>query len=62
MGGSNSNCAHPKSQCYLAVSPKTQVIRVPPPDLTSKQKAILRTSWDQLERDIANVGVITFVG
>ncbi|XP_076451525.1 uncharacterized protein LOC143287423 [Babylonia areolata] len=62
MGGQHSSCTHPKTKCYHAGSPKTQVVRVAPPDLTSKQKALLRTAWDQLERDIANVGIITFLG
>ncbi|XP_070207717.1 globin-1-like [Littorina saxatilis] len=62
MGGQHSNCAHPKSKCYHAGSPKAEVVRVAPPELTSRQKQTLQTAWDQLERDIATVGVITFVG
>ncbi|KAL8620045.1 hypothetical protein ACOMHN_015327 [Nucella lapillus] len=62
MGGQHSSCTNPRCRCYHGGSPKAQVVRVAPPDVTSKQKQLLRTAWEQLERDIADVGIITFLG
>jgi hypothetical protein len=35
---------------------------VAPPDLTSKQKQLLKMAWEDMEQRVADVGVITFTG
>lgn len=62
MGGQQSHCAKRKSKYESDFPGEADVVRVAPPDLAPKQKQLLRVTWDRLERDIAQVGVITFVG
>lgn len=63
MGGQlSSNCSGPRSKCYHPNSPKEEVVRVAPPDLTSKQKQLLKMAWEDMEQRVADVGVITFTG
>ncbi|KAK7476544.1 hypothetical protein BaRGS_00032224, partial [Batillaria attramentaria] len=62
MGGQQSGCTRGKSYRESDFPGETDVVRVAPPELSPKQKQLLRNAWDRLERDIAQVGVITFVG
>ncbi|PVD35511.1 hypothetical protein C0Q70_02474 [Pomacea canaliculata] len=69
MGGFHSSSSEPpsKQRCFRTCNNDTttcgaEVVRVAPPALDPSQKKMLLSSWQKLERDIAQVGVITFVG